>query len=140
MILHTTIPVPLETVWSLGRYRSHDCSEWGGMSQQSAPPGRRIGRKIALATIALLAAGAAYAFFPRHADLRAFDPAAMARAETAMWRDYYEQRYVPLFLELYGLARIEQGFSPWDSFSLALNAARAAKNFQPSRSRADADA
>jgi hypothetical protein len=57
-----------------------------------------------------------------------------------MWKHYYQKRYLPLFLDLYGLARTEQGFSPWDSFSLSLSAARAAKKFQPSRSRAEANA
>ena len=44
---------------------------------------------------------AAYAAIPRHADLRAFDPAEMARLETAMWRDYYDKRYAALFYHLY---------------------------------------
>jgi hypothetical protein len=37
--------------------------------------------------------GVCYAIFPRHPDLRAFDPAAMARSETLMWRHYYERRH-----------------------------------------------
>ena len=103
--------------------------------------GRRHTRpKFAIALIALLLAAAAFVFIPRQADLRAFDAAAVARAETAMWRHYYEKRYIPLFLDLYGLARDEQNFSPWDSFSLSVAAARAARNFQPSRSRVEADA
>ena len=101
---------------------------------------RRIGRKIAGAAIALLLAAGAYIFIPRYADLRTFDAAALARAETSMWRHYYEKRYIPLFLDLYGLARDEQNFSPWDSFSLSVAAARAAKSFQPTRSRAEANA
>ena len=40
---------------------------------------------------------AAYAAWPRQADLRRFEPADIARLETAMWRDYYEKRYVALF-------------------------------------------
>ena len=47
-------------------------------------------RTIILIGALALAAAAAYAGWPRAADLRAFDPAAMARLETAMWRDYYE--------------------------------------------------
>ena len=38
---------------------------------------------IVLATILL---AAAFACWPRKADLRAFDPAGMAQLETAMWR------------------------------------------------------
>jgi hypothetical protein len=36
-------------------------------------------------------AAAAWGGWPRRADLRAFEPAEMARLETAMWRDYYEK-------------------------------------------------
>jgi hypothetical protein len=96
--------------------------------------------KVAVVLIVLLAAGAAYAVYPRKADLRAFDPAAMAQAETAMWRAYYEKRYPALFRDLYGVARDQQGFSPWDSVLVAFHAARAAYRFQPSRSPAEADA
>jgi hypothetical protein len=99
---------------------------------------RRILRWLAGAAIALTAL--AYAAIPRHADLAAFDPAEMARLETAMWRHYYEQRYVSLFLALYDVARWQQGFSPLDSVRLALKAVRAAKSFQPSTSRAGAEA
>jgi hypothetical protein len=89
---------------------------------------------------ALLAALAAYAALPRRADLVRFDPAAMAALETAMWRHYYEKRYAALFLDLYQSARREQGYSPLDSVRLAVAAARAAKAFQPSTSRAEAEA
>jgi len=103
---------------------------------ETALPARsRIGRKTALIALALVAAAAAYVFVPRSADLRTFDPATTARAETAMWRHYYEKRYVPLFLDLYDLARTEQGFSPWDSFSLALRRQARQKNSSP-RARA----
>lgn len=88
----------------------------------------------------MLILGALYGTWPRHADLRRFDPARMARAETLMWRHYYEKRYWPLFAELYGTARDQQGFSPWDSLRLSFHAARAAYRFQPSRSRAEAEA
>jgi len=55
-------------------------------------------RKMFAGTAAAIALIAAYAVIPRHADLRAFDPAEMARLETAMWRDYYDKRYAALFL------------------------------------------
>ena len=103
------------------------------------PHHRRLRRTLALAGAVLLAA-TVYAFNPRQADLRAFDPAAMARAETSMWRAYYEKRYAALFTGLYGVAREQQGFSPADSLRIAFLAARAAKRFQPSGSRAEADA
>jgi hypothetical protein len=81
----------------------------------------------------------AYASWPRQADLRGFEPAGIARLETAMWRDYYEKRYVALFGHLYELSRTQFGFSRLDSFRIALSAAQAAKAFQPTRSRAAAN-
>jgi len=89
---------------------------------------------------AIIALAVAYAAIPRRADLTTFDPEAMARLETSMWRHYYEKRYVALFLDLYEVARREQGFSPLDSVKIAVAAARAAKAFQPSRSRSEAEA
>jgi hypothetical protein len=48
-------------------------------------------RTILLTLAAAMAATGAYACWPRAADLRGFNPAAMARLETAMWRDYYDR-------------------------------------------------
>jgi hypothetical protein len=106
------------------------------------PPGgmHMSTRKTILAALAAAVLVAAYAIIPRHADLRAFDPAGMARLETAMWRDYYDKRYVALFYHLYQSTRTQFGFSPLQSLHLALSAAKAAKTFQPTRSRAEADA
>ncbi len=109
----------------------------GSQSRSSRWSRRRL---VVLALVGVIAGGAAYAFVPRAADLRRFDPAAMARRETQMWRDYYEKRSFALFLDLYATARWQQGFSPWDSVRVALAAARAARAFQPSTSRATAQA
>jgi hypothetical protein len=87
---------------------------------------------------ALLTAVALYSGLPRRADLTAFDPATMGAAEAAMWRDYYDKRYLDLFAHLYGVARNEFHFSPLDSARIALAAARAAGAFQPTTSRAAA--
>jgi ABC-type amino acid transport substrate-binding protein len=46
----------------------------------------------------------------------------------------------PCSLDLYEVARREQGFSPLDSARIALAAAGAARSFQPSTSRAQAEA
>lgn len=97
-----------------------------------------MARKIMVAAALAAAAVAAYACIPRHADLRAFDAAEMARLETAMWRDYYEKRYPALFYHLYESSRRGFGFSPLDSARIALAAAQAAKAFQPTRSREEA--
>jgi hypothetical protein len=95
-----------------------------------------LGRRTIIATLALLIGAAAlYAGWPRKADLRAFDPAAMARLETAMWRDYYEKHYPALFYHLYDVSRTQFGFAPLDAVRIALSAAEAAKAFQPTRSR-----
>jgi hypothetical protein len=81
---------------------------------------------------------AAYATVPRRADLAAFDPGEAARLETLMWRHYYDKRFLTLFADLYVLAREQDGFSPLDSLRIATAAARAAKMFQPTTSRAQA--
>jgi hypothetical protein len=64
----------------------------------------------------------------------------MARLETAMWRDYYEKHYPRLFYHLYEMSRTQFGFAPLDGFQIALSAARAARAFQSTRSRREADA
>lgn len=98
-------------------------------------------RRAIVLTLALATAAAAvYAVWPRKADLRGFDPAGMARLETAMWRDYYDEHYPALFYHLYEVSRTEFGFAPLDSLRIALAAAQAAKTFQPTRSREAANA
>jgi hypothetical protein len=99
-----------------------------------------MGRKMMIVLAMPVVALAGYACWPRNADLRVFDPAAMARLETAMWRDYYEKRYPALFMHLYESSRAQFGFSPLVSLRIALSAAQAARTFQPTRSRAEAEA
>ena len=98
-----------------------------------------MGLKVTFALAVPVAALAAYACWPRTADLRSFDPPAMARLETAMWRDYYEKRYSALFTDLYQSSRTQFAFSPLASLRIALSAAQAAKGFQPTRSRTEAE-
>ncbi|MFO1501465.1 MAG: hypothetical protein U1G07_24265 [Verrucomicrobiota bacterium] len=93
---------------------------------------------LGLATFAALFL-VAYLFWPRQANLRAFEPERVGKMETAMWRQYYEKRYLPLFRNLYAVSRVQYGFSPWDSLRLAWYAARAARQFQPTRSRPEAE-
>jgi hypothetical protein len=96
------------------------------------------------ATVAIFLAAliglVAYATVPRRADLTAFDPDSTARIETLMWRHYYDKRFLVLSVDLYLLAREQDGFSPLDSVRIAVAAARAAKAFQPTTSRAQAQA
>jgi len=98
------------------------------------------GKSVLATVLVAILLLATYVCWPRKADLRAFDPAAMAQLETAMWHDYYEKRYGALFYHLYELSRTQFGFSPSDSLRIALSAARAAKAFQPARTRAEAEA
>ncbi len=105
------------------------------MKRRSAGRAAALG---ALALIAVLLVAALYVFLPRRAALREFDPAGVARLETAMWRHYYEHDYPALFRSLYAVNRREYRFSPWDSVRLSYYAAVAAKKFQPSRERAGA--
>jgi hypothetical protein len=94
-------------------------------------------RSAFVGLVALLLLGlAAYAVWPRTAHLRDFDADSVARLETRMWRSYYEKRYVALLVDLYRLSRDEYGFSPADSLAISWYAARAAKTFQPTASRA----
>ena len=81
------------------------------------------------------AAGLAYIFWPRRGDLRGFNPKAVARLETAIWRHYYQHDYSKLFRALYSLNREVYHFSPWDSVRPSYYAARAARSFQSTRSR-----
>ena len=97
-------------------------------------------RRLMIAAALAAAAVAAYACIPGTADLRAFDAARMAQLETAMWRDYYEKRYPALFYHLYESTRSQFGFSPLESLRIALSAAQAARAFQPTHSRSEADA
>ncbi len=86
-----------------------------------------------LACIALLLWGAFDLLGPFHADLRRFDPRAIARVETEMWRAYYEKRPVGLYFGLVKMLRTQQGF-PWLRANLnAYRAARAAVIFQRGR-------
>jgi hypothetical protein len=99
----------------------------------------RLRGRAVVACLVLLGI-ALYWSIPRKADLRSFDPAKMAVLETAMWRDYYDKRYFDLFFNLYLSSRSEFGFSPLDSLKIAIAAGEAARTFQPTRSRDEANA
>lgn len=101
----------------------------------------RMGSKrlIGLALLAMAFAGLSYMCWPRHASLRRFDPNRVARLETDMWRHYYQKEYFDLFKCLYAVSREQYEFSPWDSLRLSYFAAEAAKVFQPSQNRREAE-
>jgi len=72
----------------------------------------------------------------RH-DLADFDPHAVARLETAMWRSYYAHERVRLFAELSELLRAQYHLGFWGSCVGAYHAARAAVVFQGGHGRAE---
>lgn len=107
-------------------------------AEMTSPTAKKLRSKLWFAVLFLLVAGLVYFFWPRQANLREFNHAVVAKLETAMWRDYYEHKYLPLFLALYSLNRNEYGFSPWDSLRVSYFAAKGAKVFQPTHNRTEA--
>lgn len=76
-------------------------------------------------------------FIPRKHSIRQFDPTAVARLETAMWRSYYDKNPALLFWQLAGGLR-EQFHAPfWRSFVLGFQATKAAFVFKRGQSDAD---
>lgn len=74
---------------------------------------------------------------PRKHSIRQFDPAEVARLETAMWRSYYNKNPVLLFWQLAGGLR-QQFHAPfWRSFVLGFQATKAAFTFKQGKSRTD---
>jgi hypothetical protein len=92
---------------------------------------------IAVAAAGLSIWAAADFAVPRRSDLRSFDPAEVARLETAMWRSYYERRPAALYLQLGELLRSQYRFAWLRSQFTAFDAARAAFVFKRGRGRAD---
>ncbi len=70
----------------------------------------------------------------RH-DLRDFDPHAVARLETQMWRSYYNHRSLKLFSELTSLLRTQYRAPFWRACLEGYHAARAAVVFQKGHNR-----
>ncbi|MBU6179147.1 MAG: hypothetical protein KGR69_05750 [Verrucomicrobia bacterium] len=93
---------------------------------------RRVSRRLRSAVLALLAVSVALAVEDRIArpSLSGFDPARIGRLEAAMWRDYYEHRWVALALDGLRVSCVEYGYSWWDGIRLSLLAARAALHFR----------
>ena len=92
---------------------------------------------VALAVAVLPGAVGIFVTQPGAGEPRRFDPKAVARSETAMWRAYYEHRRVALFLELGGLLRQQYGMSWPVSQAAAYRAAHAAILFQRGHGRTD---
>jgi hypothetical protein len=74
---------------------------------------------------------------PRRADIRRFDPKAIAHLDTVMWRSYYDRRSRDLFLQLAELMRLQFHFPLLRSNRVATYAAKAAFIFKDGHDRAD---
>lgn len=94
--------------------------------------------RLSLLVIVAVLVALVWAVWPRTGNLRDFDADAVARLETVMWRDYYERDYKDLWLQLFNLHQQEYHFSPTQSYQLATSAAQAARLFQPTTSRDEA--
>lgn len=94
--------------------------------------------RLSLLVIVAVLVALVWAVWPRTGNLRDFDADAVARLETVMWRDYYERDYKDLWLQLFNLHQQEYHFSPMQSYQLATSAAQAARLFQPTTSRDEA--
>lgn len=103
----------------------------------TAPPARKRRVKTLIA-LAVLAFGALFLFMPGKASFRGFDAPALGRAEGDLWRAYYERKYIELSAGLVLAENRAFGLSPWDSARSGVSAALAARTFQTSRSRAEA--
>jgi len=89
------------------------------------------------ALLALLIWIAVDVFTSRKHSIRQFDPAEVARLETAMWRSYYDKRPVLLFWQLAEGLRQQFHASFWRSFGLAFQATNAAFVFKRGQSKTD---
>jgi hypothetical protein len=95
-------------------------------------------RPLTLGIALLVALGAIWLFTPGESRFRTFDPEAVGGAEAQLWRAYYERRRIDLASGLMLNAQRDFGLSPFDSIRAGLAAADAARTFQASRSRAEA--
>ncbi|MES1157403.1 MAG: hypothetical protein ABUL73_06440 [Alphaproteobacteria bacterium] len=93
-----------------------------------------------LIALILLATLCAWVFTPGPNRFRSFDPVAVGGAEADLWRDYYEHKHAALAQALTSDERNDFGLSPWVSLRSGIAAANAARLFQASRSRAEAQA
>jgi len=83
-----------------------------------------------LLLFALMVWIAADLYRPVQNDLRVFDPVAVGKLETLMWRSYYDHQRVRLFTELTTMLRTQYGMPFWRSVLTAFHAAKAAVVFQ----------
>ncbi len=91
-------------------------------------------KAVILKAAAVLAAAAFLAVWAENKlakpEMLGFDPPEMGRLESAMWRSYYEGRWMRLAWQAMEVACGQYGFSWWDGARLSLRAARAALFFR----------
>jgi hypothetical protein len=104
------------------------------MRQQS----RKTFRRVMLGALAIFVVYAGVdLFWPFKNDLRQFDPIALGKLETDMWRSYYDRKPLKLFFELTEMLRTQYKF-PWlRSFLGAYYATDAAFVFKDGKQRSD---
>ena len=76
-------------------------------------------------------------FWPHQSDLREFDPDAVARLETDMWRSYYDRHEVRMFFQLAKLLRTQYRVPFLRSNVIAFEGAKAAFIFKEGKQRSD---
>jgi hypothetical protein len=99
---------------------------------------KKLVLRVLLVITVLGAAWVVYDLYaPRTAHLKEFDPAEVARLETAMWRSYYEKQRVRLFNQLSELLRTQYNMPLIRSNRVAYYAADAAFVFKKGKQRSD---
>src|SRR5438105_15229502 len=78
-----------------------------------------------------------FGFGLKPADLREFDPEAVARLETDMWRSYYDRRQILLFFQLAKTLRTQYHVPLLRSNVIAFRGAKAAFIFKDGKNRSD---
>lgn len=108
------------------------------MASQTPRRKLKILLRIIAAVLVLLIAGVLFdLYYPRTSKMREFDPAEVARLETAMWRSYYGKQHVKLFNQLAELLRTQYHMSLIRSNEVAYYAANAAFTFKKGGKRSD---
>jgi hypothetical protein len=99
---------------------------------------RKTGLWIAIGLILAASAGAvADLHRSQPSSLRRFDPDAVARLETAMWRSYYDRQELPLYRQMCELLRTQYHLPRLRANLVAYQAARGAFVFKRGHARAD---
>jgi hypothetical protein len=92
---------------------------------------------VALLVAALLGWVLVDLYGPRRASLRDFDPVAVARLETSMWRAYYDKREAALFRDMARLLRTQYHLPVLRAHTVAYQTARGAFVFKRGKTRPD---